>query len=1285
MMNKAYTSFPNNSFSEDSQVSANNSAQDDLLNLAKSPQTKFWKKVVSGVSRTAAITTLTTTALIATSVDTKAEIIGFEYLVFQDGAAAVTAGPDPTFPGGTDPGAGNDTVNGGIDYTGPGGVPDGSPDPGNGIARTLDIITYEGIYSADTDGSGAFTVSFTIDSQQEWVDINEQLSCPGATLSNNNRTITCNVSSATPSETGSLYVDAIVRGDNAHGDIVEASASLDQGVNNPTPMLKYPSQDPDLDGNLEVQVSAKPQADLVKDNAAIRRLGQITMSSDGNSEGVVYVFPLSILVQGGVGSEALQSTINITDVIWDGTEGITPNSLLYTWGTDVDGCAPNASGSGIGTSGDLPFGSVALTANDDRAVSDSGTWTCTQSAPGGDISITIQDADTSGTHRPERNYWGRSLNADETWLVAGGVAIWIPLDDIPLNNAADTREGGSRNVINKYSFLTTPSVSGANNVEPDASDPDPNNHDDFIVYRPTPGGFTQKFYRNVYDPTSSESNINNYWQVLYPMTHRRSGDGLVAAAQAFGGAIRLGNNGSGVLEDIAVCEAIDNLTQKLADPAVHGNFSNYVQIYQTGGTTPVIEYGTGGSGTYLNDSNQTIRYYANYAEQRTATCEDGDSPDGWYTDPTQVPGGLEAITRIRVYPQKTATDDPAAQFGTLPQGTELRFVVHLEALGRDPRDQSIYPVDGSHILPNHVTWTTTSIPSVQTDTSADTLGWRADGYNPDSHSGGDDGDRITLTSAITRIDKTVNNGNDTVVAEAESTVEFELQPSITSFSANPPAATIIIEDALPPELVYELGSANVAPVSVEPHPDQTNFPGYTLITWNLGQVTPGDTISPITFEAKVREDNTAGGTATNTATVAGYDYKGELVDYSSEALRSDDADVRFSNTAKFRIFKQSPAPLVELDLINADDANFSKINTDGTIDVVYDLFFSNLSNNTVGATDFIDVLPYNGDSGASPDGRTPTPSNFTGDLSFDSISEVDDAGNPITLNGFTFLFTNESRDDINPNPTDASNDLATGSTTWCALADFGTTDCPANNSEVTAVRVQMTAVPGNAPTRQVRLVLEGSDMVGNDTYTNDFSGKPPGLQLITAPDAIVRTVTRPGLVLVKRLTAINGTPITNVVDDTYDDPATATIDESQFDNHAYWPNGFLQGDITRDDIQPDDDLEYTIYFMSNGFGDLTNLNICDMVPQYTSYLPDTMRLSLGTSSTTTALTDNADTDGGRFFSPGVLPLVPCPQPANNQGAVVFNLVNNPDTLPGATGVGTPANAFGFVRFEVDVD
>ncbi|MGB3758971.1 MAG: GEVED domain-containing protein [Rivularia sp. (in: cyanobacteria)] len=179
------------------------------------------------------------------------------------------------------------------------------------------------------------------------------------------------------------------------------------------------------------------------------------------------------------------------------------------------------------------------------------------------------------------------------------------------------------------------------------------------------------------------------------------------------------------------------------------------------------------------------------------------------------------------------------------------------------------------------------------------------------------------------------------------------------------------------------------------------------------------------------------------------------------------------------------------------------------------------------------------------------------------------------------------------------------------------------------------------------------------------------------------------LTLVKRITAVNGTSINTTVDDTTDNSATTEVDESTFDNEANWPtpvdaNGisqFLRGDISRSNIKPGDELEYSVYFLSSGDKPITNTKICDMIPANTTFVPGSMQLFL--NGTTTNLSDTSG-DGGQFFAPGNTPTIACPTD-NGKGAIVIDVVTSPTQLPNATAPGTPTDSYGYIRFRVRVD
>ena len=115
-------------------------------------------------------------------------------------------------------------------------------------------------------------------------------------------------------------------------------------------------------------------------------------------------------------------------------------------------------------------------------------------------------------------------------------------------------------------------------------------------------------------------------------------------------------------------------------------------------------------------------------------------------------------------------------------------------------------------------------------------------------------------------------------------------------------------------------------------------------------------------------------------------------------------------------------------------------------------------------------------------------------------------------------------------------------------------------------------------------------------------------------------------------------------------------------------------------LQSGDEVEYTVYFLSNGGQNSTNARICDAIPAGTTFLPNSFGAATGMllnqGGTQTPLTNASDTDLGAFFSPLTAVTVPCPNTNNPTGAVLFPLGNVPNVAP---------NNAGFVRFRVKVD
>lgn len=227
---------------------------------------------------------------------------------------------------------------------------------------------------------------------------------------------------------------------------------------------------------------------------------------------------------------------------------------------------------------------------------------------------------------------------------------------------------------------------------------------------------------------------------------------------------------------------------------------------------------------------------------------------------------------------------------------------------------------------------------------------------------------------------------------------------------------------------------------------------------------------------------------------------------------------------------------------------------------------------------------------------------------------------------------------------------------------------------------------GANATLQVTATLTSNNVVTN-TAEVTASDQPdpnstPNNHVATEDDQASVTVgsSISKLLLVKRITAIipaNGINTTSFVDD----PNTTD------DNSPDWSTGYLKGAINGGAAKPGDEVEYTIYFLSDGGRATQKVNMCDLIPANTTFSTDAFGSGLGIqratgSATSVNLTNTGtDSDGGQFVAAGgSIPTGVSCGASNTNGAVIVNLGD----LPNATSAGSPSNSYGFIRFRVKV-
>jgi uncharacterized repeat protein (TIGR01451 family) len=185
------------------------------------------------------------------------------------------------------------------------------------------------------------------------------------------------------------------------------------------------------------------------------------------------------------------------------------------------------------------------------------------------------------------------------------------------------------------------------------------------------------------------------------------------------------------------------------------------------------------------------------------------------------------------------------------------------------------------------------------------------------------------------------------------------------------------------------------------------------------------------------------------------------------------------------------------------------------------------------------------------------------------------------------------------------------------------------------------------------------------------------------------------LVLIKRITKVNSTSFSGVVDN----PATA-LDDSTMN----WPSGYLKGAVDAGLVKPGDTIEYTVYFLNNQGANASNVKVCDPIRGSQTYVNDSMKLQLGgtgDSANDVGLTDLIDSGSGsgavdraNSYTAGTVPSgCNADDPAitgTDNGGIAIELTGGATTaqpantvIPGATAPGT-ADTYGLFRFTTTV-
>jgi uncharacterized repeat protein (TIGR01451 family) len=207
-------------------------------------------------------------------------------------------------------------------------------------------------------------------------------------------------------------------------------------------------------------------------------------------------------------------------------------------------------------------------------------------------------------------------------------------------------------------------------------------------------------------------------------------------------------------------------------------------------------------------------------------------------------------------------------------------------------------------------------------------------------------------------------------------------------------------------------------------------------------------------------------------------------------------------------------------------------------------------------------------------------------------------------------------------------------------------------------------------------------------------------------DTIISASAPPEISLVKRITAINGNRTKNPNDNT---ALNTFVDGAgNVDNHPDWPTGYLQGAIDAGLVKPQDEVEYTIYFLSTGSGEAQAVKLCNREPTEQTLVPNAFNstpqapggiagdraVEVSFAGSTLSYTATNDGDTVQTYAPGTTLPAACGAGPNPSGAIVVNVgtgatatsgTNQGGNLAPATAPGVPSNSYGFIRFRAKVN
>ncbi|HFQ61140.1 MAG TPA: hypothetical protein ENK39_02420 [Epsilonproteobacteria bacterium] len=806
------------------------------------------------------------------------------------------------------------------------------------------------------------------------------------------------------------------------------------------------------------------------------------------------------------------------------------NPATFSWTDDLSGISPNAQlvdcttkgrrdqkDGYVGSTNPLSFsgpGSIYGTTKGERKIdqlADEQQITCTQT--GSSVAVTLSGVDGTLSNYPKYDYAGRPLPVNRGIAALGTINVFVPLDDVKDNVAANGNTGERQTKNHFTDFNPVTPTGNANFVGAGESEKD---NDKYVTLYYTKGSF-DKYYRG---------EKNSVWTYPGGETIYRGGSGVVNAGYEFSTQLTSSNTGGTDFTEETICDVVDAYRLDIQDIADNVTYDKIKTPYSGGYIQGAINYGfsvkTGDlvNGKPVGQEPFIVEYASTYTDKSWLPSQGGDQT---------AQHGDKVVAECSDSSTVWHSSVAAAKADATGIGAVTKVRIRLRPGYVYPPGPTTYMWLNHKIRTNHLATGDYPLSGQALQNGDEIVNYAAQSFNgnalsvstyvpneyPLPHSGRL-GDRVTFVGAKVRVIKT---GNKTSVSPGDD-IDFNLAVSFTNDTGLTDSGPVRIVDFLPKGVTYQGGSvqapyaeptqgtcADVSDISNTSNPcvDGEN----QVLIWDLGTRNVNEELADIHYTALIGITAKAG-TNRNIAKIESPN------DGSAITQRKSDVGFSISVPSSINIVKntvENPAYPSERE----------RITTPENIDFSIDL--RNGSPVNITDLDVIDVLPFVGDGAdgaiafSSSTLKRKVPTTYHGSMQFNKIKLISHPGSTdvcdVSANGgVKYYYTNETPSTVNLAPTvGVANSIGGASSIWCEGNENGPNGCTiassgftfSDNTEVTAVRASGPSMESGAIC-QLQIAIEVNNNLEGDNYSNSAGSSASGITLPVASNSVTAPI-----------------------------------------------------------------------------------------------------------------------------------------------------------------------------------